>query len=206
MGKTLPAKAKEALFYQLLETELGGVKIYEAALQCAVHPELREEWTKYLDETRKHVEIARGLVKAAGLDPELEAPARMPVRLIGEALVKSMETAREGGDPEAAQLAACEAVLLAETKDHSNWSLLDEISDGFKGEAGRLLREALEEVEDQEDEHLYHTRGWGRELWLKALGKPAVLPPPEELKDVKTAIGAERARQARKGMKKSKSA
>ena len=31
-----------------------------------------------------------------------------------------------------------------------------------------------------------------------ALGLPAVLPPPEEEKDVKTAIGAARAKQARK--------
>ncbi|PYQ04208.1 MAG: hypothetical protein DMF82_11345 [Acidobacteria bacterium] len=32
------------------------------------------------------------------------------------------------------------------------------------------------------------------------LGLPAVLPPPEEEKDVKTAIGAARAKQARKEM------
>ena len=47
-----------------------------------------------------------------------------------------------------------------------------------------------EEVEDQEDEHLYHTKGWCRELWLESLGLKAVLPPPEERKHVKTAIGA----------------
>lgn len=35
-----------------------------------------------------------------------------------------------------------------------------------------------------------------RELWLKSLGLPAILPPPEEVRDVKTAIGAARAEQA----------
>jgi hypothetical protein len=55
-------------------------------------------------------------------------------------------------------------------------------------------------VEDQEDEHLYHTRGWARELWMEALGLKAVLPPPEERKDVKTAIGAARAQQERGAM------
>ncbi|PYQ01168.1 MAG: hypothetical protein DMF83_26330 [Acidobacteria bacterium] len=44
------------------------------------------------------------------------------------------------------------------------------------------------------------TQGWARELHLKLLGLPAVLPPPEEEKDVKTAIGAARAKQARKEM------
>ena len=60
---------------------------------------------------------------------------------------------------------------------------------GRYGEAGNALREAHKQVGDQEDEHLYHTTGWGRELWIKSLGMPALLPPPEEQKDVKTAIG-----------------
>jgi hypothetical protein len=55
-------------------------------------------------------------------------------------------------------------------------------------------------VEEEEDEHLYHTTGWTRELWLGRLGLPAVLPPPEEKRDVKTAIGAARAKQARTEM------
>jgi hypothetical protein len=56
-----------------------------------------------------------------------------------------------------------------------------------------MLRDAYEEIEDQEDEHLYHSKGWCRELWLESLGMKAVLPPPEEVKQVKSAIGAARA-------------
>jgi len=44
-------------------------------------------------------------------------------------------------------------------------------------------------------EHLYHTKGWCRELWIQSLGLKAVLPPPEEEQHVKTAIGAARAEQ-----------
>ena len=62
------------------------------------------------------------------------------------------------------------------------------------------IESACEEVEDQEDKHLYHTQGWSRELWLEALGLPAVVPPPEEEKDVATAIGAARAKQQREEM------
>ena len=61
----------------------------------------------------------------------------------------------------------------------------------------KALKEAHAEVEDQEDEHYYHTKGWLRELSMKALGLKAVLPPPEEKKHVKTTIGAARAEQAR---------
>jgi hypothetical protein len=42
--------------------------------------------------------------------------------------------------------------------------------------------------------------GWARELWLDTLGLPAVIPPPEEKKETKTAIGADRARQQRTDM------
>ena len=58
----------------------------------------------------------------------------------------------------------------------------------------KALRRRTTRSRTQEDEHLYHTTGWSRELWIEALGMPAVLPPPEEEKDVKTAIGAARAR------------
>ena len=51
-----------------------------------------------------------------------------------------------------------------------------------------------------EDHHLYHTKGWCRELAIEALGLPAVLPPPEEVKNVETAIGASRAEQQRESM------
>lgn len=32
------------LLYQALETEMGGIKIYESAVQCAVNPDLKKEW------------------------------------------------------------------------------------------------------------------------------------------------------------------
>ena len=41
---------------------------------------------------------------------------------------------------------------------------------------------------------------FARELWIESLGMPAVLPPPEEEKKVKTAIGASRAEQSRDDM------
>jgi hypothetical protein len=80
--------------------------------------------------------------------------------------------------------------------------LLGACAKKLKGEEAAAVKGAYEEVEEEEDEHLYHTTGWARELWIAALGMKAQLPPPEEEKDVKTAIGAARAKQARekKGM------
>jgi rubrerythrin len=191
----------EELLYQALETELGGVEVYKAALRCATNTDLREEWKKYLGETENHVRIVKDVFSQLGLDESTETPGRMVVRHKGEALVKAMEIALQSGDKTAAQLVAAECVVEAETKDHANWELIGEVADEDKGDRKRILSEAYEQVEEEEDHHLYHTMGWARELWMEALGMTAVLPPPEEQKKVKTAIGASRAAQARDEMK-----
>lgn len=188
------------LLYQALETELGGVQVYTTALKCAVNEELKEEWEEYLEQTRNHVQIVQQTIETLGLDRNTETPGRGVVRHIGESLVKAMEMALQAGEPAAAQLVAAECVVHAETKDHLNWELIGEVAKKLKGEEAKALKEAYEEVEEEEDEHLYHTSGWTRELWIESLGLPAVLPPPEEEKDVKTAIGAARAKQARANM------
>jgi len=108
-----------------------------------------------------------------------------------------MKMALAAADPVAAELVACECVVLAETKDHFDWELIGECAKQVGGEAGAAMQHAYARIEDEEDEHLYHTRGWCRELWLQALGMKAVLPPPEEKKHVKTAIDAEKAKQGR---------
>lgn len=194
------AQVKE-LVLQSLEHERGGVKIYEAALKCATNEELTEEWQNYLQQTQRHVQALTTVCSALGLDSEEATPGSKILHKMGGALVAAMDEARSGGNAEAAQLVACECVVLAETKDHLDWELLGEVAKELKGEEQEALRSAYEEIEDEEDEHLYHTRGWCRELWLKSLGLKAVLPPPEERRDVKTAIGAARAEQARGKMR-----
>jgi len=187
----------ENLLYEALETELGGVEVYTSAVACARNADLKKEWTKYLEQTRRHVKIVEGVLQEFGLDTEKETPGRKIVRSTGETLVENMEMAREAGDPDAAQIVAAESVVLAETKDHQNWSLLSEASGHLSGKQKEALSAACKQVEEEEDEHLYHSQGWARELWVQALGLSAVLPPPEERADVKTAIGAALAKKSR---------
>ena len=190
----------QELLYQGLETELGGEKIYETALKCAVNEDLRKELTEYHEQTTTHVQVMTNLMETLGLDPARQTPGRKVVAHLGASLVQAMEMALAAGDPAAAELVACECVVLAETKDHSNWELIGKIAENGKGDAVDALKQAYEAVEQDEDHHLYHTQGWCRELWLQSLGLPAVLPPPEEVKKVETAIGASRAEQSRDKM------
>ena len=188
---------------QALETELGGVQVYETALHCAQNEDLEQEWKRYLEETREHVRIYTELCRALEIDPETTSTCRKIVRQSAQGLVHLMEMALAAKDPDAAQLVAAECVVNAENKCHLNWELVVELGKNLRGQEGKLLRDAHAKVEEQEDEHLYHTQGWARELWVDSLGMPAVLPPPEEKKDVKSASAAERAKSSRKRMKKS---
>ena len=190
----------QELLYQALETEIGGQKVYETAITCAQDDGLKEEWRKYLDETRNHEVILRETFARIEMDPEIETPGRAVVRFKGQALVNAMEMALRDGGPVAAQLVAAESVVEAETKDHQNWELIGKLAEELDGERAAALSDAHGKVEDEEDQHLYHTMGWARELWIDSLGMPAVLPPPEEEKKVTTAIGAARAKQSREEM------
>jgi hypothetical protein len=196
-NNTLNTNHVTGLLYQALETEKGGVQIYTTALRCAVNEDLKEEWNKYLEQTKQHVQIVSEVMKSMELDTEVETPGRKIVRHIGDSLVKAMEMALRGPDLDAAQIVAAECVTLAETKDHLNWGLIGEIARSSSSAPAAQLKEAYDQVEPEEDEHLYHTTGWTRELWIEALGMPAVLPPPEEEQDVETAIEAAQAKKSR---------
>lgn len=185
------------LLYQAYETELGGEKLYRKAIECAVNDDVRGEWEKYLEETITHQDKVEEILAAAGLDPQVDTAGRQAIRIKAEALVAAMDTARTEGGPIAGQLAAAESIVEAESKDFANWELIGKMAEHATGDLAKVMKAKYEEVSEEEAEHLFHTMGWARELWLDSLGVPAVLPPPEEEKSVKTQIGAARAEQQR---------
>ena len=44
---------RDELLQQMHETELGSVKVYEAALSCVLNDDLKKEWEKYLEQTKR---------------------------------------------------------------------------------------------------------------------------------------------------------
>jgi hypothetical protein len=200
--KTVDATQLNELLYQALETEIGGVQVYGNAIACAVNDDLRKEFGEYLEQTRYHQEVLLSVFDSLGLDPAVQTPGRKVVAHLGASLVKAIQMAKASGDPAAAELTACECVVMAETKDHMNWELIGRIARNGVGKGTDVLLQAYEDIEGQEDQHLYHSKGWARELWIQSLGMPAVLPPPEEVRKVETAIGAARAEQGREEMLK----
>jgi rubrerythrin len=186
------------LMLQSLEHEMGGTKVYETALKCVVNEDLKEEWERYRQQTEKHVQVLHDACLQLEIDPEEQTPGRKITHDMGASLVAAMEAALGAGDQEQAQCVAAECVVLAETVDHFNWQLIGEVAEKMDGAQAKALKEAYNEVEDDEDEHLYHSKGWLRELSLEALGLKAQLPPPEEKKKVKSASAQARVEQSRR--------
>jgi rubrerythrin len=194
---SMASKQIEELLYQALETEMGGVEVYRLAILCARNEDLKKEWTEYLEQTERHVQIVRRVFEALGLDPETTTAGRLIVRDKARGLLCAMQAALKNA-PQSAQIVAAECIVDAETKDHQNWQLIGALAESATGASKSALSDAYAAVEDEEDEHLYHTRGWCRELWLDALGLEAQLPPPEEEKDVKSAAEQAEAEEERK--------
>ena len=106
-----------------------------------------------MSQTREHVQILERVFQKFEIDPEQESPGREIVRDLGASLVAAMEKAEAAGNPAAAQLVACECVVLAETKDHADWELLSKCAQQLKGSQKAALEEACDVVEEEEDEH-----------------------------------------------------
>ena len=190
------APLKELLLQSLVH-ERGGVLIYKRALECVRNADLRAEWSRYLEQTEQHVSVLTRVCATLGLDPEEMTPGCRIIQHNGKALVVAMEMALAEGDAAAAELVACDSVLLAETKDRANWELIGECARTLREPGAEALRDAHAQIEKEEDEHLNHSQGWGRELRLSALGLKAVLPPPEQKRRVQSASEAEHARKSR---------
>src|ERR1700689_1159114 len=135
------------LLLQSLEHERGGIQVYETALKCALNEDLTEEWEKYLEQTRNHERILMRVFQELGLDAEEQSPGRGIIKQLGQSLVQAMQTALKAGKPEAAELVACECVVLAETKDHADWELISKVAEKATGKQRTTLQAAADEVE-----------------------------------------------------------
>ncbi len=73
---TVDRNRLEELLYEALETEQGGIKVYETAVRCARNDDLVKEWSKYLDQTRNHEVVMLRVLEAFGLDAGVQTPGR----------------------------------------------------------------------------------------------------------------------------------
>lgn len=173
------------LLLQVLEHERSSELVYDAALECVLNEDLEEEWEDCLERTERHIELLTEACDALDVDPDEMTALRRIAQHGGNALVLAMRMGLEAGDADAAELLACECVLIAESRNEFSWELIADCAASLNNEAQAVLIGACEDVSIDHDEHLHHTRELRRELWLQALGLDA------DLEAASNAAGAE---------------
>lgn len=109
------------LVLRSLEHERTGIEVYEAALRCALTDELRREWEQNLTRTRRNERMLAEVCDVMDIDLDEETAERRVVRQVASFLVEAMQEALETGNPETAEIVACECVVLAEAGRYRDW-------------------------------------------------------------------------------------
>lgn len=187
---------------EFLMVEQCGFELYKVVAARATTPELKQKYEEFGRETAHHRVVLVRLIERLSGDPSYISP---PARIAQFKAAKLLESALavDGLSQPEIELSDLENVLLAETKDHADWHLLSEIAKqlAMPGMISRLseptsqaagmmpsglslidmqqaIQAAVDEVEDEEDEHL----AWARETLTRmclemAMNGPA--PSPE---------------------------
>jgi rubrerythrin len=155
---------------EFLAVEMGGQELYEKALTQVFDPEVKTKFKEFLRQTRNHQKILTDMIRKLDGDPRMQSAGAKVADEKAQALLRSM--AAGGLSKEQRQLNAIENIVLAETKDHSDWELLGKVA-RQTGDARlrEVLAPAVKEVEDQEDEHLNWSRNKLGELSMIALAR-----------------------------------
>ncbi len=188
------------LLYQAFETARWSVKVYETALQCVENDDLEKAWRDHFDGSRRQERALQEVFKTLALDESAMTRGSDRIGSLGRRLVEAMEEALKDGNSANAEIVAAECVVEIEAKAALYWDVIGERAKRLVGVEGAAVKAAHAEVVGEQQKRLYYTTGWVRELWISALGMPAVLPPPEHERRVTSAIGAARARQSRAEM------
>lgn len=154
---------------EVLTVERGGIKLYEAALNRVHNSEVKDKFQEFHRQTVRHEQILADIIQKLGGDVSYKSAGAKASEEKANALLKTMSEVN-GMSPSEAELNAIENIVIAETKDHADWELLGHIAHRSEdSQLSQLLKPAVSEVENQEDEHLNWTKKKMGELSLVSL-------------------------------------
>jgi rubrerythrin len=143
-----------------------GAHLYRSVATRTNNPVLKRQYEHFGEETVEHVDILETLISQLGGDPMYVSPAARATEKADSALVESTFLLAGSVDIMTQELVMLDAVMLAEAKDHANWSGLGKLVDTFpEGEVRDHVGRAVGQVEPQEDEHL----GWAQDMRSKMI-------------------------------------
>ena len=166
------------LLSDMLAHERCGAQLYRSVEQRTNNPVLQERYRHFGEETVEHVAILERLITELGGDPAYISPAARATEKAGTALLESTFLLGGSVDLLTQEQVMLDAVLLAEAKDHANWSCLaGMVEDLPTGDVRTALEAATDEVEVQEDEHLR----WAQDTRCRMISLQATSGPTSSL-------------------------
>jgi rubrerythrin len=161
-GSGLNGRFMADLLSSCLMHEQCGLHLYRTALSMTDDPTLRRRYQEFGAETEDHIRIFEELITACGGQPGYVSPTARLTEALDTKIHEAVITLPDGADQAAFELAILEAVLLAETKCHADWSLIQQLTAELpEGETRSAFQAAVDQVEEQEDEHVR----WAKQTW-----------------------------------------
>jgi rubrerythrin len=142
--------------------EQCGLHLYRTAISRTANEALRAKYEEFGAETEEHIRIFEELIAACGGQPGYVSPAARLTEALDSQIHQALILLTDGADADTVELAILEGVVLAETKCHSDWSLIQKLTGELpEGDARDAFQAAVDQVEAQEDEHIR----WARQTW-----------------------------------------
>ena len=166
------------LLSDMLAHERCGAQLYRSVAQRTNNPVLQERYKHFGEETAEHVAALERLITELAGDPTYVSAAARATEKAGTALLESTFLLGGSVDLMTLELVLLDAVLLAEAKDHANWSCLAAMVEDLPGGQVRdALDAAVDEIEVQEDEHLR----WAQDTRCRLISLQATSGPAASL-------------------------
>jgi hypothetical protein len=144
----------------MLAHERCGLHLYRSAAGRTLNPVLKAKYEKFGDETARHAEILHELIAEMGGDPRYVSPAARATEGMDTKLLESTFLLAGSVDLITAERVLLDAVLVAETVDHANWTAMAELVGQLPdGDLRDSMADAVAEVLSEEHDHL----GWARD-------------------------------------------
>jgi rubrerythrin len=129
--------------------EEGGTQLYEKALDELQHEKYRSQLETFLQQTQRHVQLCEELMEAASMSRDSSSPGAEAAEHKAEGLISAVVPEHLN------DVNNFENLVLAETKDHWNWTMLSSIMDQIPdADLKKAVKGAVREVAKQEVDHL----------------------------------------------------
>jgi rubrerythrin len=143
------------LLSAMLTHERCGRHLYRSVSERTNNPMLERKYQEFGEETEHHVDVLETLITGSGGNPNYVSSTARAVEGMDSKLLESTFMLDGSLDPMTREMAMLDAVFLAESMDHANWATLSKLTESVpEGSLRDAFRNAVGEVEEQEDEHL----------------------------------------------------